>query len=550
MTQPSAAELAERAALILEIRDQQDACAQFVPTPIQSTCQQSRARYRLLIGVNRGGKTSNNAYELAAAARRIHPTRTTSVNGLYLLFAPKRDQLNDPWAKKLLKDSELSNSSDPIPFIPDWEIEKISYTYGAGVPTIKEIELKNGNRIVCFPSDTPDVWKKIEGKGMVLGIVVDEAVGSSLFVAECATRLLDANSNPKVCAECGGGWMLWGATQNKDNPALDQLVDNITNYPEKYADFAVFRLTAGDNKAVSQVEREKLRLLMSEDDYKVRMEGTESVGGQMRVFPQWNDARHWITDPTRIHIPSDTATFWVGYDPGSNLTGMVLACFEQSAPRAMRVVRCWQLARSTIENDILELRKYLRGRFIEGFIYDQSSRKIEKTGDNVAHKLMRVLRTKAYAIKVCRGLTFGVSQYKASVPTLRQYLDPNPRDPLAVPFLTVNGDPDSQCSVLRSQILFQHFTSNAHELKESAISKGNDHEVDALRYLCSVKPGWTNRGRNPCLWEPGEDPEDGCRHENAALVLSEEGMRMELQMQAGARMATRRLTKWRNRSRH
>ena len=139
---------------------------------------------------------------------------------------------------------------------------------------------------------------------------------------------------------------------------------------------------------------------------------------------------------------------------------------------------------------------------------------------------------------------------KASVPNLRQYLDPNPRDPLAAPFLTLNGDPDSQCSVLRSQILFQHFTSNAHELKESAISKGNDHEVDALRYLCSVKPGWTNRGRNPCLWEPGEDPEDGCRHENAALVLSEEGMRMELQMQAGARMANRRLTKWRNRSRH
>ena len=540
---------AERARLILAIRAKQDACRLFVPNPIQAQFLVSSARYRLGVGVNRGGKSTLGAYDIAAASRRIHTTRSTSVNGTYLLFAPKRSQLNEIWAKKLLRDSELSNIKDPCPFIPEWEIERLGYTSGAGLPTIKDIKLKNGNSIACFPSDTKDVWRKVEGLGMILGIVIDEAVGDANFLTECATRLLDANSNETVVRECGGGWLSWLGTQNKDNPPLDQLVDNVTNFPNKYDQFAIFRLSSEDNKTIKISERENLRLLMSDDDYKIRMEGTESVGGQMRVFPQWRDGRHWITDPTRIHVPSDSACFWLGYDPGVNHTGMVLACFERDAPRTMRVVRCWQLQRSTIENDVLELRRYLRGRFLEGIIYDQASRKVEKVGDNVAAKLQRTLQTKAYAIAVKRGMTFGISQYKASVPILRQYLDPNPRDQTALPFLTVNGDPESQCSVLRSQILFQHFTSNAHELKEDAISKGNDHCLDALRYLCSFKPGYTNRGLNPCLWEPGEDPEDGARHEHAGLVLSEEGMRIELQMQAGARMAKRRLTRWRNRPR-
>ena len=539
----------ERAALILQVRAKRDACALYQPNPIQKAFHECMARYRILRGVNRGGKTCATAWELAACSRRIHPTRSTSVSGLYLLFAPKRDQLNDPWAKKLLRDSELVGVNDPMPFIPDWEIEDLAYTYGAGVPTIKEIVLRNGNRIVCFPSDTRDVWKKIEGKGKVLGIVPDEAVGGASFISECATRLLDANSDPKVVADCGGGWLAWGATQNKDNPALDQLIENITNYPQKYQDFKVFTLTPNDNKAVSTSEREKLRILMSEDDYKVRMEGTESVGGQMRVFPQWDDKRHWITDPTKLHVPSDTANFWLGYDPGTNLTGMVLGCIERDRPRTLRFVKCWQLARSTIENDVLELRKYLRGRFLEGIIYDQAARKIEKTGESVAGKLAHVLATKGFDIVSKRGMSYGRSRYADSVPVMRYYLDPNPRDKSVETLMTVNGDDESGCSVLRAQIIFTHFTEHSFELREDAISKGNDHCSDACRYLLSVKPFYTDRGRNPCLWLPGEDPEDDHRHERAALVLSDEAYKQRMELLAGARMAKRRLTKLRNRSR-
>ena len=540
---------AERARLVLKVRSKQDACKLYVPNPIQALYLNSRARYRIGVGVNRGGKSTIMAYELAAAARRIHPTRSTTVNGTYLLFCPKRSQLNEIWAKKLLRDSELANLPEPCPFIPEWEIDKLGYTYGAGLPTIKDIRLKNGNSIACFPSDTQDVWRKVEGLGMVLGIGVDEAVGDSNFLSECATRLLDANSNDKVVADCGGGWLCWNGTQNKDNPPLDQLVDNITNFPLKYDQFAIFRLTSDDNKTIKVSEREKLRLLMSDEQYAVRMDGTESVGGQMRVFPQWSDKRHWITDPTQVHIPSDKASFWLGYDPGVNHTGMVMCCIEPEAPRTLRVVHCWQTQRCTIEYDVLQLRKYLRGRFLEGIVYDQASKQAEKVGDNVASKLARVLQSKAYAVTVKRGMCQGVSSYKSSVPILRQYLDPDPRDKTVAPFITVNGDIESGCHILRSQMLFQHFTTAAHELKEQAISKGNDHCLDALRYLCTLKPYYTKRGENPCLWPPGEDPEDGNRHNNYSLVMSDEAIRMETLMNGSRLIANRRLAKLRNRSR-
>lgn len=534
----------QRAACQLAIRRQSDACWRYRPNPVQRRALQSRKRYRLIRGVNRGGKTAHNAFELAAAARRIHPTRTTSINGLYLLFAPHRDQINDPWAKKLLKDSELMNLDAAVPFIPAGEIESSHYTHGAGVPTLKEIILKNGNRIVCFPSNTKDVWKKIEGKGMVLGIVADEAVGGLQFITECATRLLDANSHPVVVREAGGGWFLWGATQNKDNPALDQLVDQVLADPEKYSDYEVFTLTPEDNPAISKDERQKLRLLMTDDEFEVRMQGTATTGGQMAVFPQWDDKLHWLTTP---HVPSPTANYWVGYDPGTNYTGMLVACLERDRPLTLRVVRCWQLARSTIENDLLMLRDWLQGRFLEGFIYDQAARKIEKTGESVIGRLKRLSMIKGYDIQVKRGFNFGRSRYEDSVPVLRHYLRPNAMDATVPPLLSVNADEASGCAVLRRQIMYTHFTENAHDLKESNISKGNDHVSDALRYLCSMRPAWVDRGANPKLWGPGtagEDPD--AERRIVSMVLSESGYEQDTRMAAGARLASRRLAKLRN----
>ena len=67
---PSAADLAERADLILQIRAARDACFLYRPNPIQAAFHACMARYRILRGVNRGGKTCATAYELASCARR------------------------------------------------------------------------------------------------------------------------------------------------------------------------------------------------------------------------------------------------------------------------------------------------------------------------------------------------------------------------------------------------------------------------------------------------------------------------------------------------
>src|SRR5688572_11186906 len=116
-------------------------------TPTQKSASECRSRYIAVRGQNRGGKTALSAYMLARCARKIPGPKTTQVNGLYVVFAPSRDQLSDPWGKKLLIASEIKGELFDKPFLPSYEIDGLpKYTYGAGEPTIKQINLKSGHK--------------------------------------------------------------------------------------------------------------------------------------------------------------------------------------------------------------------------------------------------------------------------------------------------------------------------------------------------------------------------------------------------------------------
>lgn len=496
---------AQRALLTLAIRRQQDAVRQFQPSPTQAACRASRARFRLLMGPNRSGKTGYAAWEIAAAARRLHPTRSTQVAGTFLVFAPSRDQLTDPWAKKLLRQSELKGPCFEHPFIPDEEIESVHYTYGAGEPTVKVILLKNGNSIWFFVSGDPHVWKRVQGRGMVLGIAIDESAGTRQLLMECAARLLDANNNDLVRSQAGGAWLLWSCTETTVNDALIETKAKCES-PD-FPDFELFKISPDECPAISMVEREKLRDFMDADEYAMRMLGTGSALQSMMVYPQWDDKRHVATAD---YVPDDTDNLWIGYDPGTNFTGIVLAAITKDTPMTLRVVRCWQPTRQTIEQDVAMIRDHLQGRTLEGWVYDQAARKVEKVGESVIAKLHRILMGPD-GIKIRRGLSMGRSRYEDGVPLVRHYLTPG-RVANTPPLIQVNPSPASGCGLLRQQMLYAHFTDNAWELKEDNISKGNDHLSDALRYLITRRPGWVKRELNPKLWGPGTGapaPESG-----------------------------------------
>jgi hypothetical protein len=513
---------AERLDLQIKIRWAQDPCRRYLEmcTHTQREVMSSKARYRLVYGGNRSGKSTQGAWEIASAARRIHPTRSTSIDGIYVVFAPYREQIQDPWYKKLRENCELRDAPDAQaqvfghPFIPDYEIAKENgrlcehYTYGAGEATIKMIRLANGNKIMFAPSAGKHVWKTIEGKGLILGIVLDEAAGNEKLIAECGARLLEANSHPTIKREAGGGWLLWPASETKLNPTFSLLKEKCKSEDPAYADYACFWLPPNENPAIDVAEREKLRTLMSEEDYKIRMEGSSSAGSSMALWPQWNDAVNLQPKGHDYEIQA-TDNLWLFLDPGTHFTGMVLAAINKEHPRRLNVVRCWQNQRTTLEQDVRAVREELGGRCLEGLVYDQAARKVAKeAGMSVIGRLENIIRRAGYEIKIHRGMMKGRSEYAATVPQLRSFLrcpDDSPDFPTKV---ILNRDPASGCGMLRQQILKQTYTENAYELKEENVSKGNDHLVDALRYGASREPGWVSRPCGPKLWGKGTNSKD------------------------------------------
>lgn len=488
----------ERLELLLKIRWAEDPCRQMQLTPTQKMASESRARYIAIRGQNRGGKTAFSAYMLARIARGLPGVKTTKVRGVYIVFAPSRDQLSDPWGKKLLKGSELKGELFDKPFIPAYDIKHVRYTYGAGDPTVKQIELKNGDYILFCVSGDKNVWKRVEGKGCIKGVVLDESAGTEQLLEEIMVRLLDSNSNDQIIREAGGAWLIWGATQTKKSPAFERFLALCQSGSDP--DYAAFSLVPGENPAIRQDEREKLAAIMSKESYEIRMLGHGSAAGAMALYPQWDDDRN-LVPVGQDYVPAPDDNLWIFYDPGSHYTGIIFAAINKLTPRTLRIVKCLQPQRSTLEADVRMIRDWLGGRALEGWVYDQAARKREKVGSSVVGRISQLIAQKGYDIHIHRGLIMGRSEYAATVPLMRQYLHLPPGDPDYPTNLILNRE--DGCMLLRWQIQNCAFTENAYELKEENVQKGNDHLSDACRYGISRLPAWVDRGPNPKLWGEG-----------------------------------------------
>ncbi len=493
----------ERLELLLKIRFAEDPCWQMQLTPCQRMASESKARYVAIRGANRSGKTAYSSYRLARIARRLTDCKATNVQGVYVVFCPSRSQIQDPWGKKLLKASEIKGELFEKPFIPAYEIRNIWYTYGAGDKTPSLIELKNGNYILFCVSGDKNVWKRIEGKGYILGVVLDESAGTDELLTELAVRLLDANSNEQVNREAGGAWIMWGATQTKKSPAFERFL--ALGQAGSDPDYAAFDLLPGENPAIDQAEREKLATIMSKESYEVRMLGHGSAASNMALYPQWDDDIN-LAPRDREYEPGLTDNLWVFYDPGTHYTGIVFAAVNRLFPNRLNVVRFEQTQRTTLEYDVKLIRDWLGGRWLEGFVYDQAARKLDKTGSTVAGTLWKLFNQKGYDVRMHRGMLMGKSEYALTVPLMRSYIRCQPGSDITTNLIL---NRESGCGLLRWQVQNCAFKENAYDLKESNIQEGNDHGSDALRYGISRRPAWVDRGNNPKLFGDGiaEDPD-------------------------------------------
>lgn len=474
----------QAAAVFLADRQSKDPLIQFKPGPTQKRFLESKTRHRMLNSPNRGGKTSAVAYLIASCALRRNPVWSTKIPGTYVIFAPHRDQIVDPWAKKLLVNSELRGPAELFPMIPANAIEKIHKSYGGGAPYPKLIELKNGNKIWTGVSGTGDSWEGLEGKGTILGVALDESAATQNLINECLVRLLDANSHPQVRADCGGGWLAWGATETK-------VKDAYTWFQQKCADpdnksFEIFNIAPDENKAIDPAERELYRNILDADDFESRMMGQGGARDKLLVFPQFDPELHVAkTD----YVPTDYDTIYVGYDPGSHVSGFVFCAFNEKSPNVCRVFAAAEIKRASIEQEVAMVKRIVRGRKIELVVYDQAARKIEKIamGTTVAKQFR--MEMEKQGVKSIRGYAYGRSRYEASVPIVRAKFLANE--------IQINPSAESGCRILTNQLKLQRFSDSSGILKESNIVAGNDHAVDSFRYLLSACPVYTKRQHNP-----------------------------------------------------
>lgn len=480
---------AARAAAILAARAAKDPLRSYKPGPTQTACLRCPAMVRLLQGPNRSGKTAHMLAEFALAARRRHPTRTTTVDGIYVLVAYSREQIRDVLHAKLCRRSELAGECFDEPMIPAHEIEK-EYMMGPGEPVCRGIKLKNGNRILFGLTGQKDSWKFIQGKGMILAIGVDEQAGTQRLIDESMSRLLDANNNPLVKREANGGWFMWSTSETLINDAWDRL-KNLALDPEKAwpnGGPAFFSISPEENPAISAESREELRGLMSAEAYEIRMDGTGAARDSVMIYGrQWNDKRHLLPAD---YEPMGTDNLWLGFDPGvDHPMGAVICALLEQSPFQMIVCQAWTYKGKHLLYDLELWRRWLRGRKLAGLVYDTNLKNRDRGGgpsvlDQMKTEMIRLGMTPL------NGYWQSKKNHLPGINRVRYLLDPVPGDATATPLLVVNPSQASGGKLVRWQMVKYRGREAQEFTGDGGIIKTDDEIPDCLRYLAMAKPGW------------------------------------------------------------
>ncbi len=471
------------------------------------------------------GKSAQLSIEAAAAARRIHPTRTVQKPTTGLILAPSREQLQDPWEKKLLKDCELTGFVGR-PLIPESEILKVYRTHGAGAPTLRQIDLRNGNIIRFGVSKDPESWKRRAGQQLAW-IILDEAEGNMNLLNELYPRLLDANKDPEIVAQAGGGWLLWGATPTTANVALMKFIADCED--PKLDDWQAFRFNDGDSDAIDLAERVRLKPAFSDEDYELRMRGTANFVDRLLIYGrQFDDNRHMRKDDYEIK-PDDN--IWCGYDPGgagkeSHDTGIGFFVIRKEEPRKLIMAKYIKLNRTTLGYDVKIIANYLRGRKLEGFVPDPAVAKTEKGSGKTIRQQLREEMIKEKII-THRGLVHVHNFHDPGIKRVQSYLEND--------LIEINPSYESGGQLARQGLIsYRSYEAGVYQGIRGVV-KTDDEFADVIRYIIMAKPIWMPRPCGEPAWAGPAKPLPPPQVE--PVVMSESEMNYQMQLQRSARMA-------------
>jgi len=467
-----------------------DPLQHFTPTPTQEQfLRRSVDDWAALIAsVNRGGKSTIACVDLALLLRGIHPHRPNHRNITVIQFTPSRLQAANVIGLKLFKKSELFLPNAPaglsdMPMIPKWEIAKLNEPNVGGMKVPYECIMKNGNRLLFSWSGVDGVAKRISGL-KIDAAYIDENSGTQALFDEMYPRLLDAQSDP---TRPGLGFFVWPNTNVTYNEAYSAFVERVDR---GVAGHRVFTIGKHENPAISQEKREALKDVLSVDAARIRMDGDVTAGELVGIYTkQWDDLRHVMTREYEVH---HTDNLWIGYDPGvDHPMGMMVCAIGRENPMRLHVVKCWNSRGETIEHDANNLREWLRGRRIAGFVYDTNLKNRDRGGGpSVLARLKDLLADRG--IIPHAGYYQSKKNHAPGIALCRHYLDPNPDDRTIPPLLVLSKPTDANgTGILRQQILKYRGKEATRFTGAGGVVKKDDELIDAWRYVAMQRPCWT-----------------------------------------------------------
>lgn len=509
----------EQTAALKKYRDSRDPLLHYTPNPMQLEFHRSPVRNKLINGSNRSGKTGALIADISMKLRGVHPYHPWVEPLRVWIWCPSRSQGAAVVGRKMFEKSELRGEWEKFPMIPAHEIEELGRLKIGGINVYQRCLLKNGSEVLFGWSGVDGSWKRFEG-GQYHYVLFDENSCEGDLLNESMLRVADERDKHKDSAPWIGG-IYWGATGTKVSDNFDRfkLLCEDKNQP----DFAMFSIPASERAGFSKETMDAIGAGMTEEQRRIRLYGDSTAGDELRIYGrQWSDERHMRQSD---YIVGPNCNLWLSWDPGvEHPAGMMFGAIGPENPLKIHIVKYIEGKRLTLEDQVELMCQYLRGRTLEGVVYDIASHKTESTGLSVKNQLLAILLRRR--VRMIRGMMPGRNRHRDTIARVRAYLDPDPGNPFAEPLIDVNPSPESGGQLVRHQMLKYRTREAGKVTGPGGIVKIEDEACDCLRYLVSVTPAY-NKDQGcgypePELPEPSPIPSQEALRDQARFRRSKD----------------------------
>lgn len=450
-------------------------------SPTQDEFHRSSAQNRLLTVGGRGGKTTAAMAELSWLAMGCHPYKKNHTRPLsILILSLTRQNASQVVQRKLFETCEIPGPVYAKPFLPENELMEGEHTpLRVGFPTYYRVKMRNGTLIEFAWSDDPKSWLKVQGGKRDI-VYLDEARCDQRLFIELQKRLLDARS--EAVRGDGPEWLgsfIWGATATEDSEVFDDFRARCED--PAYPDHDIFLLHPNETGAIDASVTAGLAAMLTEDERKVHIDGTESAGAVQRVYPEFNEDRHLLKAD---YEPRPCDNLWLCYDPGwDHPTGMFIGCLRPEKPYQKVVTHCWKHAGKSVDFDVACLTHYLRGRALAGVIYDYNAGEGHKNSVSIIQSVREAFQREK--ISVLGGWFKSKKSNLKGIPRVRAHLDPDHYNKAKEPLLVINPTPESGGRLMAIEFRKYKGRPATKFSGPNGVIKLNDDLMDPLKYWCA-----------------------------------------------------------------